>query len=478
MDGKTDAGAEAAAPDAEDLGSGIALPLLVAATLFMQNLDASVITPAIPDMAAGFGVAPVDLNIGVSTYMMTVGIFIPATGWLAQRFGARPVFLLSILIFTLASALCGMSQSLPQFVAARILQGLGGAMMVPVGRLVVLQMTPKDRLMNAIALLTWPGLVAPVLGPPVGGLIIDNVSWHWIFWLNLPLGALALLVALRIVPRVEREPGKSFDLLGFILLGAAVFCLLFAADMLSGDEVNWLLEGALALSGVALLGLGLRHIRRVEQPVLRLDALQIPTFRVTVIGGTLFRLGINAVPFLIPLLFQLAFGWSAFRAGLMLMAVFLGNILLKPFTSWILRTWGFRRVLVVNGVLNAGTILAMVLIGPTSPFPVLIALLVVAGMARSMQFTALNTIAFADVERPGMSDANTLFYTVVQLSRGVGIALGAIGWRLGGVLFPEAGEVAAFRFAFAVVGLISLLSVVECWRLAPNAGDVVARGRR
>ncbi|MBT9384217.1 MFS transporter [Pseudooceanicola sp. CBS1P-1] len=454
-----------------------ALPLLVAGTFFMQTLDGSVITPAIPAMAQAFRVRPVDLNIGVSAYMLTVAIFIPVSGWAAQRWGARRIFLLSILVFTLASLACGMSQSLPQFVAARVAQGLGGAMMVPVGRRVVLELTPKDRLMGVIALLTWPGLLAPVLGPPLGGVISDSANWRWIFWLNLPLGAIALTAALKLLPRLGRDPDLPFDWIGFGLIAPGLFCLLFAAEALGHGAVDWTREGALLAGAVILLGLGLRHLLRAAQPMLRFDALRHSSFRISVRGGSLFRLGINAVPFLLPLMFQVAFGWSALTAGLMLTAIFAGNIVMKPFTTPVLRRFGFRSVLVVNGVLNAAAIAAMVLVGPETPVGPVLALLFVSGLARSMQFTALTTLAFADVPQAEMGTANTLFSTLVQLSRGLGVALGAIGWRLGTGLFPE-DPAAGFRLAFALVAAISLLAVIDSLRLARDAGDAVAhRGR-
>lgn len=270
-----------------------ALALLVAGTFFMENLDATVITPAIPAMAQSFGVAPVDLSAGISAYMLTLGVFIPVSGWIAERFGARRVFAAAILVFTLASVLCGLATGLGSFIAARILQGIGGAMMVPVGRLVVLRQTPKDQLVQAIAVLTWPALVAPVLGPPLGGLMVGHGDWRWIFWLNLPLGAIALIAALRLVPQTAAEWGKSFDWPGFLLTGAAVFCLMLVAEMLSRPDMQLAIAGAALALGPILLALGVRHLNRAANPMLRLSALKIPTFAVTIWGGSLFRMGVS-----------------------------------------------------------------------------------------------------------------------------------------------------------------------------------------
>lgn len=455
-----------------------AVTLLVAGTQFMENLDANVIAPAMPRMAESFGVAPVDLNAGISAYLVALGVFIPVSGWVAARFGARPVFALAILVFTLASMGCGLVSSLPAFLAFRVLQGIGGAMMVPVGRLIVLRVTPKERLIGAIARLTWPALVAPVIAPPLGGLIADHAGWRWIFWLNLPLGALALAVALWVVPRGGARERRPFDWGGFALLGPAILCLLVAAELLGQAGGGALLPPLLlGLLGAGLLAAGLRHLRRSPHPMLRFEGLAVPSFAVTIRSGTLFRMGVSAVPFLVPLMFQLGFGWPAFEAGLLLMAVFAGNLLMKPLTTPVLRRWGFRRVLVVNGLANAMLLMACGLIGPWLPLPAVCALLFVGGMARSMQFTALNTIAFADIPREGMTDANALFSTVFQMALGLGVAVAAMCWRLGEAILPAIDPADPFRLAFVLTGLLAGLGVREAWKLAPDVAAHVARGR-
>jgi len=454
-----------------------ALALLVAGTFFMENLDTTVITPAIPAMAASFAAQPVDLNTGVSAYMLTLGVFIPISGWAAERFGARRVFTFAIALFTLASLLCGLSTSLPQFVAMRVLQGIGGALMVPVGRLTVLRETPKKELVRAIAVLTWPALVAPVLGPPLGGLIADHGNWRWIFWLNLPLGLAALPLAWKIVPATARHRGKAFDWPGFLLIGSGLFGLMAAAEMLSRPDAAWL-ETALALTaGAGLMSAGLRHLRRTARPMFDLDALKLQTFAVSIWGGSLFRMGVSAVPFLIPLMFQIGFGFDAFSAGAMLMAVFAGNLIMKSMTTRVMRCFGFRPVLVVNGLLNAAMIGACALFSTDTPLWLMCGVLFVGGMTRSMQFTALNTIAFSDVPQERMSDANTLFSTAFQLAMGLGVALGAVAWRVGETVMSGAGAATPFRIAFLVVAAVSLLAVLDSARLKPGAGDHVARNK-
>lgn len=444
----------------------VALPLLVAGTFFMENLDATVITPALPAMATSFGVAPIDLNIGVSAYMLTLGVFIPVSGWVAERYGARAVFASAIALFTLASLFCGLTSSLPAFVAARVLQGIGGAMMVPVGRLVVLRETPKDRLVAVIAMLTWPGLIAPVLGPVLGGLIVSHASWRWLFYLNLPLGALALLVAVVIVPAAAGDRTRVFDWPGFLLTGAALFCLMLGAELLSGQG-DWTLAVGVFAGGIALLFAGVRHLRRASQPMITLDSLQIGSFALAIWGGSLFRMGISAVPFLLPLMLQLGLGFSPFEAGLMLMAVFAGNLAMKPMTTWVLRRYGFRRVLIVNGLINAVTIAGIAI---PQPFWLLCVGLFIGGMSRSMQFTAINTLAFADVPQPQMTNANTLFSAAFQLSIGLGVALGATAWRIGEALSRTVEGTLPFRIAFLLIALTSLIAVAGSLRLPREAG--------
>jgi EmrB/QacA subfamily drug resistance transporter len=458
-----------------DRHSGFALPLLVAGTFFMENLDATIITPAIPRMAESFAVQPVDLNTSISAYMLTLGIFIPVSGWMADRFGPRRVFCAAIAVFTIASLLCGLSATLPELVAMRILQGIGGAMMVPVGRLVVLRQTPKEQLIGAIATLTWPALIAPVLGPPLGGLISDHANWRWIFYINLPLGLLALIFAWRLVPNTASQQRKPFDWPGFALAGSGLFCLLSFAELLSRPEASPLAVVALLVIGAGLLAFSVRHFNRVATPMIDLAPLKTATFAVTIWGGSLFRMGVSAVPFLVPIMFQVAFGYSALEAGGMLMAVFAGNLLMKPMTTSILRRFGFRRVLVVNGLVNAISIGLCAAVNPTMPLPVICAILFVGGMARSMQFTALNTIAFADVPQDRMSGANTLFSAVFQLAMGLGIALGAVSWRLGEAISGSADGIWPFRIAFLVVAAISLIGIFDSIRLEPDAGKNVSR---
>jgi EmrB/QacA subfamily drug resistance transporter len=451
------------------------IALVVAATFFMENLDGTVIATALPAIAASFKVRPLDLNIGMSAYLLTLGAFIPASGWLAERLGGRRVFAAAIVIFTVASALCGLSTSLGPFIAMRVLQGIGGAMMVPVGRLIVLQKTPKDRLITAIATLTWPALVAPILGPPVGGFIVEHASWRWIFYLNLPIGVVALLGVMILVPKGMAHKGRPFDAIGFALTSFGIALCVLGLDMLGQRSADGTLVGPILAGGTASLAAALFHFRRTDHPLLDFAGLRVPTFAVSVWGGSLFRMSVGAVPFLLPLLFQTGFGYSPFRAGLLMIAVFAGNLAMKPATTPILRQFGFRRVLIGNGICNA---LALGLCGTLSastPLAIVVGLLFVGGMFRSMQFTALNTVAFADVALPAMNAANTLFATAMQLTIGLGIALAALALRVGEILAGAGGP--SFRIAFLVIGAVALLGVVDALMLPEDAGADLARRR-
>ena len=455
--------------------------LLVAGAFFMEFLDGTVIATALPDMAKSFGVQAVDLNIGISAYLITLAVLIPASGWIADRFGARKVFTLALAIFTLASVLCGLATSVDQFVAMRVLQGMGGALMVPVGRLAVLRTTPKHLLITAIATLTWPALVAPIIGPPLGGFITSYANWRWIFFINVPLGLIAIVLALRIIPDISEETRRPFDTPGFIATSVAMVSLVCAMEMMGAQQVNTTLTLALVATGVVTLIYALRHFRRARWPMIRLDALQVPTFRVTMYGGSLFRASISAVPFLLPLLFQVGFGMDAFHSGLLVLAVFVGNLTIKPATTPLLRGLGFKKLLLINGALNVLALLACAFLTPQTPVWVIMLVLYLGGVFRSIQFTAISTLAFADVPSPQMSYANTLFSTATQLAVGLGITLGAIGIRIGELCSEMLGLEAlpgiSFRLAFVAIALVCLLGMFDTLRLVKDAGSEVSSKR-
>ncbi|WSQ06997.1 MFS transporter [Streptomyces sp. NBC_01231] len=452
------------------------LALLVAGAFFMENLDGTIISTAAPDMAASFGVRPADIGIAMTAYFVALAVFIPVSGWAADRYGARRVFVWAIAVFTLASALCAAADGLAELVVMRVAQGIGGAMMVPVGRLAVLRTTRKSDLLRAIAWLTWPGLLAPVLAPALGGLFTTYASWHWIFLVNVPLGVLALPLALRLVPDLRQPERPRLDWVGFGVGGAGLAALVLGLERLGDAPAAWGSGASWLTAGVALCLVTVRHFRHSRSPLLDLDALRVDTFRVSNAGGALFRAAVTAVPFVLPLMFQEAFDWSAATAGVVLIAVFAGNVAVKPFTTPLLRRYGFRTVLLVNGVATAVTFVLCGLLGPHTPPTAVVCVLFLSGVCRSVSLSAYATIGFADIAPERSSDANALSSTVQQLAAGLGVAFGALALRAAGPVAPLlglAGPTGPYRVAFALLAVVPLVTVAEAARLRRDAGAVV-----
>jgi EmrB/QacA subfamily drug resistance transporter len=450
--------------------------LLVAGAFFMENLDGTVIATALPQMAQTFNVSPVDLNVGMTAYMLTLAVFIPVSGWVADRLGARTVFASAIGLFTVASILCGVSGTLVEFTAARILQGVGGALMVPVGRLVVLRTTEKRDLVRSIAYITWPGLAAPVIGPPVGGFITTYSSWRWIFYLNVPLGIIGIVLALL---WITNAPGHSrrFDWLGFALAGSACTSFMYSLELLGQQNVRWPSAGSFLAYAVAAGGAAVWHMRHTAHPLIQFDTLKHRTFAIVIWGGSLFRLAISVSPFLLPLMFQVAFGLNAFQSGLLVLAMFAGNLFMKTITTQMLRWFGFRRILVVNGLITAALIGSFTLLNPNTPTLLIVLVLFAHGLSRSMQFTAISTMAFVDVAQTEMSSANSFFTVMTQMSMGMGVAFGAVTLRLARWLRREPWSTPAtadFHLAFLMVAVVAVLAVVDCLTLEQHAGAEVS----
>jgi EmrB/QacA subfamily drug resistance transporter len=453
------------------------IALIVAGAFFMENLDGTVIATALPQMAHSFGVNPIVLSIGMTAYLLTLAVFIPISGWIADRYGARTVFGSAIAVFTVSSLLCGISNGLWTFTGARILQGIGGAMMVPVGRLVVLRGTEKADLLRALAYVTWPGLIAPVLGPPVGGFFTTYASWRWIFFLNLPLGLVALILTWVFIANDRMDKRAPFDALGFVLTGVGLAALMYGFELLGRTDTPWLQALGFVAVGLVVGATAIWHARRTAHPLIDLSALTIPTFAVAIWGGSLFRIAIGTVPFLVPLLLQIGFGLNAFSSGLLVLALFAGNLGIKPLTTPILRWFGFRAVLIANGLLNAVSILACALLSANTPVAIIAAVLFAGGVCRSLQFTCIASLSFSDIPPVQMSGASTFSSTVQQLTMGMGIAVGAMALHFAMLLrggMSGTPTVMDFRLAFVLIALIAGFGIYDCFALDRRAGAQVS----
>jgi EmrB/QacA subfamily drug resistance transporter len=451
------------------------MALLVAGAFFMEILDATIITPAIPLIAESFGVGPIDVNVAITAYLVTVAVLIPASGWVADRFGPRPVFASAIAVFTLASIGCAFSVTLPMLVAMRMLQGVGGAMMVPVGRLAVLRFSGKANLVRAIALLTWPALAAPVVAPVLGGAIATVGSWRWIFIVNIPIGIIGFLLALRLIRGDANPAPRPLDWRGLLALGTGIAAALIALEGVRFSESNWLLVATGFALAVVLLAAATWHLLRYRYPLVQLRVLRVASLRITVSAGSLYRLVISAVPFLLPLQFQLVFGWTPLAAGLMVAALFAGNLAIKPATTPLMRRYGIRRVLLVNAVLSVGCFGLLATLHAGMPIVVMAAILFVSGALRSTGFTAYNSLAFSDVDGDELTNANTLNASVQELATGLGIAVGALALSSFTPLASSLGHAAgaAYSWTFLALGALMVVTIVETLRLPHDAGAAV-----
>ncbi len=453
------------------------VPLIVAVALFMENLDSTVIATSLPAIAADIGTSPLALKLAVTSYLLSLAVFIPMSGWTADRFGGRTVFRAAIGVFVLGSIGCAASTSLTAFVVARIVQGMGGAMMTPVGRLVLIRSVDKRALIDAMAWVSMPALVGPIMGPPLGGFITTYFSWHWIFLINVPMGLIGILLASRYIEDVRMPSGDPFDLVGMLLAGAGIAGMAFGLSVAGLNYLPGPVVAGLVLGGAGPFAAYLVHARSVPAPVLDFSLLALPTFRASLIGGFLFRIGVGALPFLLPLLLQLGFLLDPFESGLVTFSAALGALTMKAAAARILKRIGFRRVLVVNAVVSALFIAACAGFHPGVSFALIIAVLLVGGFFRSLQFTSINAMAYAQVTPERMSRATSLAAVGQQLSLSTGVALGAavveIVVRLKSAPSIGAGD---FPLAFLIIAAISATSALLFWQLPHDAGAELAGG--
>lgn len=447
------------------------IPLIVACALFMEQVDSTVISTSLPAIAQSLNEDPVSLKLALTSYLLSLAVFIPASGWAADRYGARTVFRSAIVIFTLGSVLCGMATGLPDFVLYRIIQGMGGAMMVPVGRLVILRSIPKAQLVSALAWLTVPALLGPVLGPPIGGFITTYFDWRFIFFINVPIGVLGVILATRFIENVREEDVPPLDLKGLILSGIGLSGLVFGFAVIEQDMVPFWASSSVIAIGFIASGFYVLHARKTPHAVLDLGLLRLTTFRVGVLGASLFRIGIGAIPFLLPLMLQVSFGLSPLESGMLTFAASAGAMVMKATAAPILRRFGFRKVLVVNSVISSAFIAANALFTPETPHLAIIGILLVGGFFRSLEFTALNAIAYADVSQHDMSRATSFASVAQQVSLSMGVAIAGIILEL---MRDARGStdlvLSDFRPAFITVAIIAALSIFSFLRLPKDAG--------
>mgnify|MGYP001190357387 CR=1 FL=1 len=469
--------ATAASQDAQDVKQaafrrGWLIPAIIGSALMMQTLNATVISNALPAMAASFGVEPVRLSAAITTYMLSAAIFLPLSGWLADRFGARRIFMGSIVLYAIGSAACGFADSFWSLIAARFIQGAAGATLMPVGRLVLLRITPKTELVGALSVVTMPALLGPVVGPVLGGAIVTFADWPWIFFMNLPIAALGLILVYLHVPEVKEQDAPKVDLLGMALTGLGLAALIVGFESLGRTTLPPVVVLGLFAGGLALLLVYGWHARHTPHAVVDLGIFRHRTFQASVIGGAWMRLAMGANPFLLAMLLQVAFGLSAFAAGLMTFISAVGALVMKTAAPPILRAFGFRTVLLVNAVIVGASFMAYALFRPSWPHWAIMAVLGIGGFFRSLQFTALNGMAFADIDQGQMSRATTTSSMVQQLVQSVGIGLSAsllsLLMKLEGATRMTPEVVAP---AFIILGLVTMVSMLWFVRLPADAGD-------
>ncbi|MBS0535141.1 MAG: MFS transporter [Proteobacteria bacterium] len=455
------------------------VPLIIAVALFMENMDSTVIATSLPAIAKDIGTDPLALKLAVTSYLLSLAVFIPASGWTADRFGARTVFRAAIAVFVIGSIGCALSSSLTDFVFARILQGMGGAMMSPVGRMVLVRTISKRELVSAMAWVTTPALIGPVIGPPVGGFITTYATWHWIFLINVPIGIVGIYLATRFIENVRAEKHEPFDIAGMVYAGFGIAGLAFGLSVAGLNFLPWSVVAALVIGGAIFIVAYLVHAKRTPVPALDLTLFRLTTFRAAVVGGFIFRLGIGALPFLLPLMLQLGFGLSPFHSGLITFASAAGAMGMKAAASTLLRRFGFRNILLFNAFISAGFLAVCGFFTATTPAFIMLGLLLVGGFFRSLQFTSINTLAYAEVEHERVSRATSLVAVGQQLAMSSGVAVGALAVDLTAAWHGHAHQIVAddFPMAFFAVAAISLCSVLYFMQLPHDAGaEISGRG--
>jgi EmrB/QacA subfamily drug resistance transporter len=457
------------------------LPWVVATALFMEQLDSTIVNTAIPSMAISLMVTPLSLKAVVTSYILSLAVAIPVSGWMADRYGTRRVFMAAIAIFTTASVLCGLAVNSPMLVASRLLQGFGAAMMMPVGRLTIVRTFPKSELLAAMNFVIIPALIGPLLGPTVGGLIVHWLSWREIFFINVPVGLAAIWLAHKYMPDYRSDEPRPLDVMGLILFGTGIALLSWLLEVFGEHRLDITSWAVLFVISVSLIAAYCWHSLREEHPLLRLTLFRIRTFRVSVLGGFFTRLGVGGLPFLLPLLYQLGLGLPAWQSGLLMMPSAAAAMFMKLFASKLLARFGYRQVLVVNTVLIGVTIAMFSFVQLGTPLWTIVLLSLAQGLFNSLQFSSMNTIAYADVAQKDSSMASTLASSMQQLSMSFGLACGSLitAWYLGDM--PQTDRVVlagALHHAFLTLSALTILSAGMFWTLKRNDGESISRGNK
>lgn len=456
------------------------LPWLVATALFMEQLDATIVNTAVPSIAASLQVTPLSLKSVVTSYILSLAVGIPVSGWMADRFGTRRVFFTAIAIFTVASVLCGLSLNAPMMVAARLLQGLGGAMMMPVGRLSIIRTFPKNELLGAMNFVILPALIGPLLGPTVGGLIVHWISWRAIFFVNVPVGLLALYLVWRHMPDYHGAEPRPLDVIGLILFSSGTAILSWLLEVFGEHTLDPMTAGLMLALSIALLAAYAWHASQYQFPLLRLALFKVRTFRISVLGGFITRLGIGGLPFLLPLLYQLGLKLAPWQSGLLMMPTAAAAMGMKLIAPKVLARFGYRQVLIFNTICIGLTIGLFSLVGPSTPWYAIAGIGLLQGFFNSLQFSSMNTLAYADVESKDSSMASTIASSFQQLSMSFGLAAGSIvtAWFLGRV--PQTDQVMvtkALHHAFIALAVMTMLSSLVFARLRRDDGESITKSK-
>ncbi|KUF43105.1 multidrug transporter subunit MdtD [Myroides marinus] len=447
------------------------LPWLGALAIFMQALDATILNTGLPSIAKSLGESPLEMQSVIVSYTLTVALLIPLSGWLADRFGTKRIFILAVGLFSLGSVFCSISNTLDQLVLARIFQAIGGAMMVPVARLTLIYAYPKDQLLKVINFITIPGLIGPMLGPAVGGFLVEKLSWHWIFLINVPVGLIAVLVARSIIPNFTNKVGR-FDLLGWILFSGGLTMLTLVIEKWNSPTISTIQLIMLCLLAVLMGVAYVYYARRAKDPLIKLDLFKITTLRLGLIGNLVTRFGIGGMPLMIPLLLQVGYGYSAMYAGMMMIPQALSNLVSRNFVVPIVRRFGYRSTLITNTILTGLLISCFFFITPNTPYWVIIILMIGNGAFNAIQFTSMNTISLADLDQETSSEGNSLLSVTQQLAVSLGISLSAMVLMIfqNSAVAVSSDQITVFRYTFLVMGLITVLSSFVFTKLSKDAG--------